>query len=339
VQLRKTFGSKAQPLTRKQAEQAIRNMEPAAAPAASLDGRTFGSVLDEWLEWGRTTQGKRWAPQTAHTNRGMVQHERMQGLRNLPLAALSAADLERAYTSWSDAGLSDNSIHRLAALISSALSFAVRRDYIPTSPAARAVAPAATKSTKRIPTAGEVGKLLHAAESFGKDMAPAIVIAAMTGARAGEVCALRWADVDLKRGRIRIDKSATEVDGLVSIKGTKTGDERIARVENGNLVVLQTVIGTPGKADEYVIGGTTEPVNPGVISDRFVSVRGLAHLRNIGFHSLRKFYVTSLLSAGVSAHAVAKSVGWKGTRMIDAYAGATLSGFDQVAAVELLPAP
>ena len=98
------------------------------------------------------------------------------------------------------------------------------------------MAPAATKSTKKIPTAEEVAKLLQAAESYGKDMAPAIAIAALTGARAGEVCALRWCDIDLKRGRVIIDKSATEVGGVVSIKGTKTGDERVARIEGRNLL-------------------------------------------------------------------------------------------------------
>jgi integrase len=90
--------------------------------------------------------------------------------------------------------------------------------------------------------------------------------------------------------------------------------------------VLREVLGKPGKADTYVIDGGTEPVNPGVISDRFVKVRGLAKVRNIGFHSFRKYYVTSLLSAGVPAHAVALTVGWKSTRMIDTYAGATKSG-------------
>jgi integrase len=337
-QVRATFGSKAEPLSRKQAERRVRNLDPTTPAPVVKDGRMVGDVLTEWLDYGRTTQGKQWAPRTADDNRKQVESRIRPALGDIRLADLTAAKLENVYTSWSADGLSDNSMHRYAALISSALSFAVRRDYIEASPATKAVAPAATKSTKRIPTAKEVAKLLRAAEEFGKDMAAAIAIAVLTGARAGEVAALRWRDINLKRGTILIDKSATEVDGVVTIKGTKTGDERIARVENGNLAVLREKIGKPGDPDAFVIDGGTEPINPGIISDRFVKVRSLAHVRNIGFHSLRKYYVTSLLSAGVPDHAVALTVGWKSTRMIDTYAGATKSGFDAAAAVELLPA-
>ncbi len=342
-QLRATFGSKAEPLTRKQAERAVRNLEPtapaAAAAAASSGGPTFGDVLTEWLDYGRTKQGKRWAPRTADENRSQVENRIRPALGEIRLADLSADHLERQYAAWTDVdGLSDNSVHRFAALISSALSFAVRRRYIAASPATVSVAPAATKSTKKIPTADEVAKLLHSGLDYGKDMGPAIALAVFTGARAGEVAALRWADVDLKHGRIRIDKAATEVDGKVSIKSTKTGDERTARVEGRNLAVLQEVLGKAGPADTYVIDGGTEPVNPGVLSDRFVCVRGAAHVRGATFHQLRKFYVTQLLAAGVPAHAVALTVGWKSTRMIDTYATATKSGVDAAAAVDLLPA-
>jgi integrase len=338
--MRATFGSKTAPLTRKQAERAIRNREPveAASAAAVTGGRTFGDVLDEWLSHGRTIRGARWAPVTENTNRGMVEYRIKPVLGQIPLAGLTGAHLQNAYDSWTAEGLSDNSVHRLAALISSALSFAVIRDYVDASPAAKAVAPAATKSTKKIPDPADVAKLLTAAETYGKDMEKAITIAALTGARAGEVAALRWCDIDLKRGTIRIDKAATEIDGVVSIKGTKTGDERIARVEGNNLVFLRHALGTPGDPDTYVIDGKTEPINPGIISDRFVSVRGLAHIKNISFHQLRKFYATSLSEAGVPAKAIADIVGWKTTRMLDVYVGATKSGYDAAAAVELLPA-
>ncbi len=296
--MRATFGSRRAPLTRKQAERAIRNREPVAPAPTATDGRTFGTVLDEWLSHGRTIRGSRWAPVTANTNRGMVEFRIRPVLGEIRMADLAAAHLQSAYDSWTAEGLSDNSVHRLAALISSALSFAVIRDYINVSPAAKAVPPAATRSTKKIPTAHEVAKLLTAAEVYGKDMDKAIAISSLSGARSGEVAALRWEDIDLKSGTIVIDKSATEVNGVISVKTTKSGDERIARVEGNNLLFLQRALGTPGDPDTYVIDGKTTPVNPGVISDRFGSVRGLAHIKDIKFHQLRKFYAAVELLRG-----------------------------------------
>jgi integrase len=336
-QLRKTFGTKAEPLSRKQAERAVRNMEPATPAPAVKDGRTFGDVLTEWLDYGRTTQGKHWAPRTADDNRRQVETRIRPALGDIRLPDLTPLRLEQLYEEWTDEGLSDNTAHRYAAVISSALSLAVRREYIEVSPAARAVAPAATKSTKKIPNADEVGRLLIAAAEYGKDMAPAIALAALTGARAGEVCALRWADIDLKRGRVLVNKSAYEVGGKVGIKHTKTEEQHVARIEGGNLVGLQAVLGKPGDPDTYVIGGETEPVNPGVISDRFVSVRGAAHIRNVTFHQLRKYIATTWHQAGVPGRAIADMIGWKSTRMLDVYVGATESGYDAAAAVELLP--
>jgi integrase len=184
-----------------------------------------------------------------------------------------------------------------------------------------------------------VWALLNAAEVVGKDMKPAIAIAALTGAREGEVCALRWCDIDLENGTVLVDKSVSEVKGQMFIKSTKTGDKHIARVEGANLEVLKSALGEPGTPDTYVIGGKTEPINPGIIADRFVSVRGAAHIRNISFHQFRKYYATTLNAAGVPAKAIADTVGWKSTRMLDIYVGATKSGYDAAAAVELLPAP
>ena len=104
-QLRATFGSKAEPLSRTQAERAIRNRnrEPIAPTVAS--SRSFGEVLTEWLEYGRSTHGKRWAPQTEHTDQGMVRVRIDPVLGHIRLADLTAAHLERAYTTWSDEGL------------------------------------------------------------------------------------------------------------------------------------------------------------------------------------------------------------------------------------------
>ena len=91
-----------------------------------------------------------------------------------------------------------------------------------------------------------------------------------------------------------------------------------------------------GPADTYVIDGGTKPMNPGVLSDRFVSVRGAAHVRGVTFHSLRKYCATQLAADGVSGRDIANMVGWKSTRMLDVYVGGTQAGADAAAAVELL---
>ena len=121
----------------------------------------------------------------------------------------------------------------------------------------------------------------------------------------------------------------------MSIKGTKTGDERTAKIKDRNLAVLQTVCQS-GPADTYVIDGGTEPVNPGVRIDRFVCVRGAAHVRGVTFHSLRKYIATRWHLAGVPDRVIADSIGWKSTRMLDVYVRSTHSGADAAAAVELL---
>jgi integrase len=53
-------------------------------------------------------------------------------------------------------------------------------------------------------------------------------VAVATGARRGEVCALRWRDVDLDEGIVRIERSvsATASSGIV-VKSTKTGRSRV----------------------------------------------------------------------------------------------------------------
>jgi integrase len=113
---------------------------------------------------------------------------------------------------------------------------------VPTNVAIKAVAPAQQRSTARVRTADEVAKLLRAAEDFCKSMAPAIAIAALTGARAGEIAGLRWSDIDLDCGTVTIDKAATEVGGRVTIKSTKTDEDHIARGGGRNLMLLQSVL-------------------------------------------------------------------------------------------------
>jgi hypothetical protein len=90
----------------------VRSLEPVAPVATAKSGRTFGDVLSESLDYGRTAQGREWAPRTADDNGKQVASRIRPTLGSHRLVDLRAADLENVYPSWSADGLSDNTVQR-----------------------------------------------------------------------------------------------------------------------------------------------------------------------------------------------------------------------------------
>ncbi len=337
-QQRAVFGSRAEPITRKQAERAVRNLEPTApATAASSGGPTFRDVLNEWCDRGRSARGAEWSRRQKNDTRSRLDYRILPALGDVRLADLSAADIENAYDRWSLEGLSDSTVHRHAADIRSCLSFAARRGYEVGPTATLAVAPSQPKSVAKTVAPDQMPKLLNAAEDFGHDMLPAICLAAITGARRGEIAGLRWADVDLKAGTVRVERQVVVVRGELFVEDTKNDAQYTTRLSARDVAVLNVVL-DPGKPDHYVIGNGAEPTNPNHLTDGFTSVRGAAHVRGVTFKGLRHYWTTSMADAGVPVKDIA-SGRWKSDRMVREVYGrhATLAGSDKMAEVELLP--
>ena len=61
------------------------------------------------------------------------------------------------------------------------------------------------------PTPGEVRAIVAKAEERNPVIAALIMLAALTGPRRGELWALRWSDVDLTGGTLRIARSMLDV--------------------------------------------------------------------------------------------------------------------------------
>ena len=83
-------------------------------------------------------------------------------------------------------------------------------------------------------------------------MAAAVSLAWITGARRGELCALRWSDVEFGTipaegadglleivAAIQIERSLTEVGEAVAEKGTKTGRGRTVSLDGRSAAMLR----------------------------------------------------------------------------------------------------
>ena len=121
-------------------------------------------------------------------------------------------------------------------MLSSALSQAVRWGWIDRSPADRAQPPTMERTELQVPTTDEVRALLARATTRHERWGMLLSLAVLTGARRGELCALRWSDVD--GNSIRFRRSLYRAGIERGEKSTKSGRERRVNLAPGGKALL-----------------------------------------------------------------------------------------------------
>lgn len=292
--------------------------------------RTVSTLLDAWLEHIEPTR----APKTVHEYRRKIETRVRPALGSIPLDQLGADVLDRQYRTWGKE-LAPSTVHHLHAILSAAFNTGVRWGWLASSPVARAEAPPLRSSETKPPTPEEFLQLYVQAQKDDPLLATAIALAGLSGARRGELCALRWSDVDLVVGRMRIAKSLTLVAGIFHEGPTKTHQVRSVALDTGGIRILRerwefmTALSleaaSPLVEDPYVLSDNAngaQPLSPHKLTDRFLR---LAHRLKLycRFHDLRHFSVTTLIAAGVDIRTVAERHGHsQATMTLNRYAHA-----------------
>jgi integrase len=89
------------------------------------------------------------------------------------------------------------------------------------------------------PTPEEVSRLLETAYEADPDFAVLLWLAATTGARRGELCALRWGSVDLEAAELLILRNLFQAAGRLVEKDTKTHAARRLALSEDSVVLLE----------------------------------------------------------------------------------------------------
>lgn len=165
--------------------------------------------------------------------------------------------------------------------------------------------------------------MIETASADDPDFGCCLHLAATTGARRGEVCGLRWRDVDLKSGSMTISRNVVEAAGSQVIeKDTKTHASRRIALDPDTVGVLKgqhermsaraRACGTALMSDAHVFspdpdGGRS--LAPNDMTKAFIRVRKRAGLGEVRLHDLRHFAATRLLAAGVPVRTVSGRLG------------------------------
>jgi integrase len=222
--------------------------------------------------------------------------------------------------------MAGSTVRQIHSIISGALTAAVRWDWISSNPARIAQKPRAKAPEPDPPTPGEAARLLEAAFEMDEDWGTLVWLVMTTGIRRGEVCALRWRDLDLDGETIEIRRNYVLHKGIGREKDTKTHQMRRIALDSETVGLLrdhrsrlQTRLDELGGelSDEtYVFGGTRSPDHRVPYSPHAVSSRYSDMAARLGIathiHSLRHYSATELLTAGVDLRTVAGRLGHGG---------------------------
>ena len=144
-----------------------------------------------------------------------------------------------------------------------------------------------------------------------------VALSLFTGLRIGELCALRWSDLNLTQKRLSVSRTIQRIHmdrgtKLVITEPKSASSVRIIPIPDC-LVPMLARFRQEGTA--YVLSGTEKPVEPRLMQYRFHKLLQKASLPSIHFHALRHMFATNCVELGFDIKALSEILGHSGVEI------------------------
>lgn len=224
-------------------------------------------------------------------------------------------ELSKSGNKNSGIGLSEKFIKDITIIIKGSLKKAINEkqiDYIELS----FNYPKSTHNDKLyILTKNEQRKITEYGKNNINNKSLGILISLYTGIRIGELCALKWEDIDFKKSYLHIsktiqrvyikDKNENQSKVIITTPKTKNAN-RIIPINKEFLDIIKTL---RGKDDEYILSGTNNYIEPRTYRKYYEKFLKEVKINHINFHSLRHTFATNCISLGVDYKTVSELLG------------------------------
>ena len=305
--------------TRKDAERYLREQ------LVSLDARTYvaprkltvASYLAE--HWLPAMHARGLRPSTLAGYENHVRSAIVPALGGLPLQAVTPTHLNKLYGKLRAAGRAPKTIRNVHGVLSKALADAERWGLVGRNPARLADVPTLTRPKLRVWSPEQTRAFL--ATVAGDRLVAAWLLAATTGMRRGELLGLRWVDVDIDAGVVRVAQARVRAGNRVVAGEPKTArGRRTIALDPATAAALRQR--RKRQAEERLLAGSAyednglvftmpdgSPIHPNRFSLWFRTRARRATLPAIRLHDLRHSYATAGLAAGVPPKVMSERLG------------------------------
>lgn len=286
---------------------------------AGTSAVTFDQLTTRWLSIAEENL----SPTTLRTYKSLLSNWILPALGDRKIGSIQSSDLDDLYRGLTKRiQLSAATVRQVHAIIRRAFRQAILWGWIAVNPATNATPPRQAKADLSPPNPNQVAELLHAAHVRDPEVGNFIHIAATTGARRGEICAIRWRNIDTKLKTLTIESAIVEIRGGIQEQDTKTHSHRRLALDDDTLKVFESqrliaqgraaLIGAKVSQDAFVF--SREPSGsiawtPTSMTKHFVALRNSLGYDNMRLHDLRHFAATRLIAEGVPVRTVSGRLG------------------------------
>ena len=305
------------------------------------DNMKVGEYLERWLVDSVLDTVR---PTTYERYEQIVRIHIRPALGAMKLKNLAPVHVRGLYREKLEAGLSARTVQYIHVTLHKALKQAVQDGLIPRNTTEAVKPPQVRREEIRPLSAEQVKVLLETA--CGDRLEALFVLAIHTGLRQGELLGLKWEDVDLEDGTLRVRRTLATAKGGPRLMAPKTkSSRRSVKLTQGAMDALRSHL--KGQLQEIDGAGSLWQENGLVFaseigefldrryltSHRFKALLKRAQLPEIRFHDLRHTCATLLLSSNVNPKIVSEMLGHATIAItLDTYSHVLSNMRDQAAA-------
>lgn len=279
--------------------------------------RTLAVWATEWLSESLPVSGRRASTIDAYSS--LTRTHIVPKLGAHKLSALRPTHVEKFLGQLSKE-LRPSTVRQAYSVLRAILQGAVRDGLIAKNVTLAVTRPVVPMSDPRPVSQKQVRELIASAN--GHRLRPLLVLVATTGLRRGEALGLRWGDIDLQAGSLRVSRSLVRTSkGIEMDNQTKTPRGR-RTIPLAQSVVVELRDHKARQAGERLKAGPawrnldlvfcTEdggPLEPRNVSRWYAGLTLLCGVEDRGMHALRHYAATAMLESGSTVRTVADVLG------------------------------
>lgn len=302
------------------------------AKAASGNNGCCRSTVAEWIAaWMEEEILGSVKPSSYQTYMNLLNKHLLPVLGNMRMASVTPGVVHDFVAALENSGLAHSTIRSAYRLFAEAMKSAFEEGLIQKNPCRKIRIQYSEREEQRVLTRNEQELLRKSASTFN-DLP--VLLSLYTGMRLGEVCALKWEDIDWERKTITVKRTAQRIARKA---GSQNGAKTILMIGTPKSIRSQRVIPVPDfvliklrALMQYATGrayifGASSAAEPRTIQRRFGRLMKKLGISGAHFHTLRHSFATRLLELGADVKTVSVLLGHGSARAtLDYYAHSLL---------------